>query len=958
MKRFILFSLIFCTLGFLSAKTAWCEVARPEIVSVFQHGDDMREMVVAFNLETGSDGADRARVICKDEQGCVLEEVKVGRSRKKEKSASFHPTRSGVYTLLVEAERKDEDTVIPSSPVRFTYSYPLAAPLLSVCNTGKGELLLSWKPVKEAESYRVYINDRFWGESTLCSLSHKQLQMGKTYAFRVESVRGSERVSSLVVNKTVRETEDRIWEFTYFGQSTNANLNTFRMIDSDNLSFALSSCSYLPDGKIDSKGGKYTAFHDGISYYYTTVDPEKENFSISATFTIDYINPYADGQEGFGLLAMDSLGSYGVSGVNHYTNSAGIIATKVEETIGGVKKTSKDTLGARFVTGLTPEVISGGDDAIAKRGKSVSHAYSYDGADLVKSGDVFTLTLTMDNTGYHAIYKRALPGEDTIEEYILYGKDELLRLDSEKVYVGFSVARGCNVTVSDVSFVVTDPRTDPPGQEEPPEMVPYLVKVDSPATYSSLSYPFVYQSNADGLLTLVNSSTENVVIKAARIKAGEDYTQMISLEKGINDFIINFTPDLSFIPAPHAVMAKYDKESGKYEENHDPIVTMNSVICLSYPGHELYVTPSGSPFGDGTISSPLDLASALAYCAPGQTVIVEEGTYYPAKLKIERGNSGFKGKTKKLQGKGTVVFDFSHSNGGMELWGDWWEIENLTICNTKGNVKGLQVAGDHNIIRQVIAHHCGDTGIQISGTSLEKRSSWPKDNLIISCLSHDNADPAGNNADGFAAKLTVSDGNVFESCIAYSNIDDGWDLFAKIETGPIGVVTIRNCVAYRNGSLSDGSGVGDGNGFKLGGDGIAVPHLLENSIAFANGMAGITSNSNPAVILKNVTSFKNGSYNIALYGKGDGERDFRAEGVVSLDAAEADNIREMPTLTDGNNYFFNGAVSQNSKGVRITPASFISIEERAPSLDKWGKINISGFLMLRPELAITAGARL
>ncbi len=107
-----------------------------------------------------------------------------------------------------------------------------------------------------------------------------------------------------------------------------------------------------------------------------------------------------------------------------------------------------------------------------------------------------------------------------------------------------------------------------------------------------------------------------------------------------------------------------------------------------------------------------------------------------------------------------------------------------------------------------------------------------------------------NNADGFAAKLTSGEGNVFRGCIAYSNIDDGWDLFTKIETGPIGAVVIDDCIAFRNGSLSDGSGNGDGNGFKLGGDGIAVPHVLRDSFAYANGASGITSNSNPAIILK------------------------------------------------------------------------------------------------------------
>ncbi|MCD8188208.1 MAG: hypothetical protein LUD57_06325 [Ruminococcus sp.] len=32
------------------------------------------------------------------------------------------------------------------------------------------------------------------------------------------------------------------------------------------------------------------------------------------------------------------------------------------------------------------------------------------------------------------------------------------------------------------------------------------------------------------------------------------------------------------------------------------------------------------------------------------------------------------------------------------------------------------------------------------------------------------------NADGFAAKLTCGEGNVFDGCMSYNNSDDGWDL--------------------------------------------------------------------------------------------------------------------------------------------------------------------------------------
>ena len=95
------------------------------------------------------------------------------------------------------------------------------------------------------------------------------------------------------------------------------------------------------------------------------------------------------------------------------------------------------------------------------------------------------------------------------------------------------------------------------------------------------------------------------------------------------------------------------------------------------------------------------------------------------------------------------------------------------------------------------------------------------------------------------------DGIVFDGCILYNNADDGWDLFAKVETGAIGTVTIKNSVAYMNGYVLDEEGnlvdAGNGNGFKMGGSSITGGHKLINSVAFCNKAKGIDSNSCPDI---------------------------------------------------------------------------------------------------------------
>ncbi|MFD0538494.1 hypothetical protein ACFQY7_36995 [Actinomadura luteofluorescens] len=117
----------------------------------------------------------------------------------------------------------------------------------------------------------------------------------------------------------------------------------------------------------------------------------------------------------------------------------------------------------------------------------------------------------------------------------------------------------------------------------------------------------------------------------------------------------------------------------------------------------------------------------------------------------------------------------------------------------------------------------------------------------MSSESHDNADSDGEDADGFAAKLTIGSGNVFRYDVSHNNIDDGWDLYTKSETGAIGPVTIEDSLSYGNGTLSNGgqAGNGDRNGYKLGGEDIAVKHVVRRSIAYGNGHHGFTYNRNP-----------------------------------------------------------------------------------------------------------------
>jgi hypothetical protein len=198
----------------------------------------------------------------------------------------------------------------------------------------------------------------------------------------------------------------------------------------------------------------------------------------------------------------------------------------------------------------------------------------------------------------------------------------------------------------------------------------------------------------------------------------------------------------------------------------------------------------------------------------------------------------------------------------------------------------MLLAGNNNKIEMMVFNDNQDTGLQISrlDSNAATIDQWPSNNLVLNCTSKNNCDDATmENADGFAAKLTCGQGNVFDGCMAYNNSDDGWDLYAKEATGPIGVVTIKNSIAFRNGFTEFGEGYGDcdGNGFKLGGAGVGSAHKVENCLAFENLHCGFTDNNNPKLeSLTNCTSFNNnlegkGKPNFSLYRCTDDGCDFK-----------------------------------------------------------------------------------
>ncbi len=205
--------------------------------------------------------------------------------------------------------------------------------------------------------------------------------------------------------------------------------------------------------------------------------------------------------------------------------------------------------------------------------------------------------------------------------------------------------------------------------------------------------------------------------------------------------------------------------------------------------------------------------------------------------------------------------------------------------------------GSYCTFENIEAYGNGDTGIQMKGGG---------NNYIINCDSHDNFDYRsgdltaanyGGNADGFADKQFSGGPNTYIGCRAWNNSDDGWDFFQRVTTGSTPSI-LQNCICYHNGpasynmtnharyetdkswfdqfksgkqvtdrygakitvTLETYNNIGNGNGFKIGGDHTANNIALYHCLAVGNTARGFDQNNNCGpMIVYNGSAYLNGT---------------------------------------------------------------------------------------------------
>lgn len=974
------------------SRADWSTVDAPEITEVKQSGEKIDITVKAV---VGNDGADKIVVTLQNEENTEVGNV-TSSAKKDKHTVSITPDKSGTYTASVVATREGE-TDKAGNNMEVYFSLPLATPVISSATSkGNGAVEVVWSAVKEATGYAVTataegeneVSKAVTADETTALL--EGLTVGKTYTISVVAVRGENKTNPGTATVTVTAEAQRVWSKSTYGYSTDSKNNG--VIGNAN------------DGKVAvySEGGKgkiVPGSTDGLTFYYTAIDPETENFTLTADIHVDSWT-LSNGQEGFGMMAADAVGSNG-DGTAFWNNTYQAIATKVEYYWDGEDVTTDSSankismklgLGAISRLGVTADdvaAIKNGtitmpagyvsetttlETGAATKGPGTYNLVGNWNKKAEPTGNLenpltdFRLQIQRNNTGY---YLRYLDKDNKVIKEVRYydlERTSLTQIDKDNIYVGFFASRNARITVSNIDLKTITPADDEKAEEREIQYVYPINTIESPAFSNSADYNLVYYGNADGTLVVKDENGKEVLNK--EFKALTKETVALKLNNGKNAFTINFIPDKEYKPGEFKLMTSYD-----------PVTINHTVEYKTVENNNIYVSPNGKSNAAGTKDAPMDIYTAVKIAAPGQKILIKEGTYnLSSTVKVERGINGTADAMIYMiadpEAGSRPVFDFGGKCAGMILAGDYWYFQGFDVTRSADAQKGIQVSGNHNILDRIKAYKNGNTGIQISrylGT--DQFNQWPAHNTILNCSSYLNADKGYEDADGFAAKLTVGQGNVFDGCIAAYNADDGWDLFAKVQSGSIGVVTIQNCVAFKNGYILDENGreinAGNGNGFKMGGDSMPGAHVLKNSVAFANKAKGIDSNSCPDIKVYSSTTFDNESYNVAFYTNTAVNTAFAADGILSYKVSNkvAEQFKLLGTqnaadVKGATNYYFDGSKSVNNNGKEATASWFKSLDTASALKDGGitrnadGTINMNGFLELTDEVPEGVGARM
>ena len=887
-------------------------------------------------------------------------------------TVNFTAHESGDYTFVATAQRLG--CADKASDVYEVKDFILGVKMPTITwaeNKGNGEVYLDWVNISDAKDYTLTYKVKGSDESTAVKIDGitegdytvKNLTVGSTYEFSVVANRADGYCSAVSEKElSITANAQKNWYVSTVGsaQETKAtiteadgNAQVINIANGDTASKKVATVeakditNTTGSMEIQAKAsGKISDDEDGFSYYYTKVNPEKENFELTATFTVTDASLTPDNQTGFGVVVADTLG------VNNW--GAPSYVHKYFNYFSSMMYSSKNNAPTmRYITGYTSADTSN-KDGVDRVNNNVKFN-QLTGTDMFKVGAEYTFTVRKTDDGYEAVATT----ENGTQTQKLTANDFTSVQEDGTVVVGVMVARKIGVKITDIKFTTSESKGLATSEVVEDKITP-SIRVYSSNTCGAGEYEYTVVPNCAGTLKVTGSADGKVVTK--EVTADDVVRIPVAVNVGSNTIKAEFEP---------AAAANITSTKTVTSET-----TVNRKV-YGEAGQTIIVTSDGKTTGDGTEESPLDINTAVSYAQPGQTILMKNGVY-DKWVTINRSVCGTADKPINLvaesistDGTDGVVL----SGAGLTVIGNYWHVYGLYVKDSSG--VGIQVSGNYNTIDMCTVNHAANSGIQISRNGGADNYAgiqgklWPTGNLIKNCESFDNCDAGRNDADGFAAKLTCGEGNRFYGCISHNNIDDGWDLYAKSVSGTIGSVTIENCVAYNNGWLTTddvtaaGYNYGEGNGFKLGGGYLKGGHKLINCVSFGNHAKGITSNSCPDISITRCTAYNNGnadSYSIGLNTMDSMLKEWKVSGLISMSKADLTAKADLiPFSQHGDdNYIYNGSESYNNLGQKATDEWFESVDTTIrPSRNADGTIDMHTLLVIKSGvLSDNVGARL
>ena len=954
----------------LNKKTVvdWESVAKP-VISKVEAGSDGFTVTVEGIVDEYN-GAEDIVVTMLHNDGQAGEAV-IKRSEGTA-TVNFTAHESGDYTFVATAQRLG--CADKASDVYEVKDFILGVKMPTITwaeNKGNGEVYLDWVNISDAKDYTLTYKVKDAEDSTAVKIDGitegdytvKNLTVGSTYEFSVVANRADGYYSTASEKElTVTADAQKNWYVSTVGsaQETKAtitdadgNAQVINIANGDTASKKVATVeakditNTTGSMEIQAKAsGKISDDEDGFSYYYTKVNPEKENFELTATFTVTDASLTPDNQTGFGVVVADTLG------VNNWGTPSYV--HKYFNYFSSMMYSSKNNAPTmRYITGYTSADTSN-KDGVDRVNNNVKFN-QLTGTNMFKVGAEYTFTVRKTDDGYEAVATT----ENGTQTQKLTANDFTSVQEDGTVVVGVMVARKIGVKITDIKFTTSESKGLATSEVVEDKITP-SIRVYSSNTCGAGEYEYTVVPNCAGTLKVTGSADGKVVTK--EVTADEVVRIPVAVNVGSNTIKAEFAP---------AAAANITTTKTVTSE-----ITVNRKV-YGEAGQTIIVTPDGKTTGDGTEESPLDINTAVSYAQSGQTILMKNGVY-DKWITINRSVCGTADKPINLvaesistDGTDGVVL----SGAGLTVIGSYWHVYGLYVKDSSG--VGIQVSGNYNTIDMCTVNHAANSGVQISRNGGADNYAgiqgklWPTGNLIKNCESFDNCDAGRNDADGFAAKLTCGEGNRFYGCISHNNIDDGWDLYAKSVSGIIGSVTIENCVAYNNGWLTTddvtaaGYNYGEGNGFKLGGGYLKGGHKLINCVSFGNHAKGITSNSCPDISITRCTAYNNGnadSYSVGLNTMDSMLKEWKVSGLISMSKADLTAKADLiPFSQHGDdNYIYNGSESYNNLGQKATDEWFESVDTTIrPSRNADGTIDMHNLLVIKSGvLSDNVGARL